>query len=185
MSILHLQKAQSKPQTSLYLQHSTKPEGRWAPFWNHGILPSEQGHTGPHWHSSSAPGPAISSGASPGILAACFIAWHRHAPRSSLGLWERFSLLESFFKAAGFLSGFIVMLQTFFPGNCSFQTLTLTSLKELALHKPKSLASVKWRQWKDMLKQPCCYTSGKAQLHCLLGNCSNTYWLGFAPRCFS
>lgn len=31
----------------------------------------------------------------------------------------------------------------FFPGNCSFQALILTFLKELALHEPKSLAPVK------------------------------------------
>lgn len=78
-----------------------------------------------------------------------------------------------------------VMLQTFFPWNCSFQTLTLISLKELVLHDPKSSPSLKWKQWKDVFKQPHRYTSGKVQLHCLLGNSSNTYCLGFVPRFFS
>lgn len=49
-----------------------------------------------------------------------FIACCGRAPRSLLGLWERFSLPELFFKAAGFLSGFIVMLQTFFPWKLLF-----------------------------------------------------------------
>lgn len=132
MSILHLQKAQSKPQTSLYIQDSTKlfEIMAYCPF-------SREDRLG-HWTT----------------VTQLFCSWSlcklcgQH--RDLCSVLQR--VVQMFTKE---LLGFVgrvftprvtsqdsrisVMLPTFSPWNCSFQTPALTSFKELALHEPKSL----------------------------------------------
>lgn len=90
VSILHLQKAQSKGQED-WSVYSTQ----WK-AWREESLLSKSRHTGlwtgriglvtgPHWHSLWALGPTTSSVARAGIFAVCFMAWCRHVLRSSLG----------------------------------------------------------------------------------------------------
>lgn len=88
VSILHLQKAQSKGQED-WSVYSTQ----WK-AWREESLLSKSRHTGlwtgriglvtgPHWHSLWALGPTTSSVARAGIFAVCFMAWCWHALRSS------------------------------------------------------------------------------------------------------
>lgn len=73
-----------------------------------------------------------------GMLHVHFSTWCRRVPGSSLALWERFLLTESFCLSRQQSFCRVSLLQTFFPGTCSFHTLTLTLLKNM----PKSLDSV-------------------------------------------
>lgn len=102
-----------------------------------------------------------------------------NCPKKLIGLWERFLLLESVFRAEGLLlSGFLVTLQTF-SLEIALSKLTLIPLKEHFISQNVLLLS---REDNGRTCQNSYAATPQARLSSLLGNCSITYWLGFVPR---